>query len=345
MLPIGAHQWTRKLSFPDYLASIGFSTKLTLQDYLSAIALSTLVSLGLAKLLQKWLFTRLTESIKTEYTKELQVHKRRQDELLADYKQTQDEKLQEHKRTQDARLAEQRGAIEAQLKQIEHVNEVGRLRTSLFFEHQQKAFQTILTETARTIDLWSEQYDREMYIYGSVPAGRLELLSELIRNNQLFIDPDCALALQMLQQVYRQSRPFDDGGGGPAIERDGRKQYDDAEYLQPRIASLFQKKIGVQYDRNAVSEVILFGIIRFLQEYKRGCTDEWFTHIVSENLDAEDSIAFARDNWRDFYSYLLSLRTSLFAEGWMSYAPYKRLDRLLGSIKELQAEQRPGTDK
>lgn len=278
---------------------------------LSVPVFSALVSLGGVWLARTWLFARLSESIKHEYATALQQHKR-----------VQDQELQDHK-----------GLLETKLQVIRHENEVGQLRTSLFFDHQREAFQAILNETATAIELWWQQYDLETCLVGPVPEECYRAVQVLIRKNQLFLDSDCTLALDILMKVYRRSMPFDDGGGGPPYMPDGRKQIDDAEYLQPRIASVFQMKIGVPHTENAFADIALFGVVRFLQSYRLGQGEPWSEHLVLDALDAEDAVAFAREHLSEMLGYLNTLLGTLREEGWMSNARYTQLKRLVKAIQ------------
>ena len=274
---------------------------------------SAFISLGGIWLARTWITTRLTEAIKSEYTT----------------------KLQEHKRQQEEALQTQKNVLDAKLQAIRHENEVGQLRTSLFFDHQRDAFQAILTETSAAIQDWWGQYDQDTSIAGAVPSHRRHSVEVLIRSNSLFLDPECIFVLDILLQVYRSSMPFNDGGG-PVNRPDGRKQLDDAEYLQPRIAAVFQRKIGVMHSQTALADIALFGISRFLQAYGYGADQDWAECFMHHSVDAEDAVAFAQENWEVLSVYLTSLQSRLRTEGWTAHQKYSRLTLLLQATNKLE---------
>ena len=86
-------------------------------------------------------------------------------------------------------------------------------------------------------------------ILPQVPFDQIKELEKLIREHQLFLDPDCSAALEIITDAYWNSRDFDDGSGAPPLRRDPEQRLNDVEYLQPKVAALFQKKIGVPYDK------------------------------------------------------------------------------------------------
>ncbi|MFZ6761010.1 hypothetical protein ACO0K9_27715 [Undibacterium sp. Ji50W] len=290
-----------------------------------------------------WTISRLKEAIKHEYAislqehrtgqeKELQIFKAANDTLLQEHKREQDRLILDHRATQDRQLQQQRDEFETKLHMMKHENEVGQLRTSLFFKHQQEAFQAILIETAFAISCWGRKYDPVTCIWGRIPESNYEKIESTIRNYQLFLDPDCKLALDILINVYQNSFPFDDGHG--EIAKDGRKPLSDAEYLQPRLAALFQMKIGVPYEKEAFLEIALLGIVRLLSQHFQTSNDLSLKMLSHKFLDTEDSVALAKEQFVELNTDLQTLLDTLRSDGWASNKKYTQLKKLLGVIRK-----------
>ena len=193
-----------------------------------------LAGAAIAWLLRGWISERLKQSIEHEYS---------------------------------AKLENLKNELNAKLETIKHGYEVHQLRTSLFFDHQRTAFAEILAKVAEVNQEWWSGYEPDIGLTEPVPSAPYRDLKALYFKHQLFLDSDSIMAMELLFDIYRESFPFDDGSGNEPIARDPRGPYDNAEYLQPRLAALFQQKIGVAADRRAVRQLALLGSVRILNRY------------------------------------------------------------------------------
>jgi len=192
---------------------------------------------------RKWLSARLEGSIDLVYSQKLATHESKLET-----------KLESHK-----------NALAVELQSMRHEYEIRQLRTSLFFKHQQSAFSQILSKIAETNQHWfKDSYEPSEQTMGAVPSGLRTELTNLYFKHQLFLDHECRVAMELLFELYRNSLPFDDGNGGEPEERDGYECWVAAGYLLPRLATVFQSKIGLSRDSAALREIVLLGSIRII---------------------------------------------------------------------------------
>lgn len=164
-----------------------------------------------------------------------------------------------------AKLEGLKNELNAKLESLKHSYEISQLRTSLFFDHQRTAFAEILAKVAEVNQKWWNGYDPEVGLTEPVPSAPYRELQGLYIKHQLFLDQDSIMALELLFEIYRESFPI--GDGEELHHRDPRGPYDRAEYVQPRLAALFQKKIGVASDARGVRQLALLGSIGILNRY------------------------------------------------------------------------------
>lgn len=257
---------------------------------------------ALVWLLRNWMSERIRQSISHEYTQKLENHK---------------------------------NELELRVQSIRHEFETHQLRTSLFFDHQRSAFAELLSKIAEVNSVWwSEGYEGDIGLIHPVPSALFRELRDLYYKHQLFLDAECIMAMELLFDVYRDSLPFDDGSGSGPRARDVRGPYDNAEYLQPRIASLFQAKIGVSTDRRPARQIALLESIRILNRYHFSgiqlpvggplrLDDDRAAEAV---MKAERHIDLLLRNLRGFHSYLQT-ETGFFHEAESSLA------RVLGVLE------------
>jgi len=186
-------------------------------------------------LLRNWMSERLRQSISHEYSQKLESHK---------------------------------NELALRVQSMRHDFEIHQLRSSLFFDYQRSAFAELLSKIAEVnSEWWRQGYEDEIGLIQPVPSDLFRELRNLYYKHQLFLDAECIMAMELLFDVYRDSFPFDDGSGNGPYARDVRGPYDNAEYLQPRIAALFQGKIGVSSDRRPARQIALLEAIRLLNRY------------------------------------------------------------------------------
>lgn len=269
-----------------------------------AILISAATSSATLWLGKEWLSTRLKASISHEYS----------------------EQLQEHKKELDVELKQQQSVLDGKLQEVRLQHEVIQTRTTLFFEHQVTAFGKLLEQLSWTIETWQRSRQQESGYLPPAPSEGVTSVARLIREHQLFLDPDCQAALDIVTDAYRHSLNYNDGSGSPSYPQDTEARLEDIEYLQPRIASLFQKKIGVDYDHRAPRQIGLVGVIR-LPAARRVNTDQWplIRHIVSAN--PEDAVGLAEENFGQIEDFLESLGLTI-----GSYSEHLKLKRYMKLI-------------
>jgi hypothetical protein len=228
-----------------------------------------------------------------------------------------------------AKLENLKNELNAKLAEVKHAYEVHQLRTSLFFDHQRTAFAEILAKVAEVNrEWWNKGYEPGVGLIKSVPSEHYSELKRLYFKHQLFLDTDSIMALELLFEIYQDSFPFDNGEG--PIRRDPQELYDNAEYLQPRLAALFQEKIGVGKDARAVRHLALLGGIRILNRYhfkdialpvKGALKLEAFDGAAEAVMRAERNVHELLEKLRSFQRYL-QMETAFFHEAEASLGRY-----------------------
>lgn len=185
-------------------------------------------------LLRGWISERLQQSIRHEYSQKLENHK---------------------------------AELNTRIQAIQHENQIQQLRTSLFFDHQRNAFASLLAKIAEVNQEWIEkEYIEEEGLTGPVPYEAYKDLRATFHKHQLFFDSGCLAAIELILSCYSDSFSFDDGSG-QIHARDVRAAYDAVQFLQPRLAELFQNRIGVSPSLRAEREIALLGSIRILNNH------------------------------------------------------------------------------
>lgn len=165
-----------------------------------------------------------------------------------------------------AKLENLKNELNGKLEAVKHTYEVHQLRTSLFFDHQREAFAEILAKIAEVNrEWWDKGFEPDIGLTIPVPSIPHQQLKDLYFKHQLFLDSDSIMAMELLFDIYQDSFPVHNGED--VYNRDPREPYDMAEYLQPRLAALFQQKIGVAKDVRAVRQLALLGAVRILNHY------------------------------------------------------------------------------
>lgn len=186
-------------------------------------------------LLRGWITERLKQSIAHEYSAKLQAHKTE---------------------------------LDLKVQALRHEYEVNQLRTSLFFDYQRAAFAELLEKISDVNEQWwSQGYEEDIGLSTPVPSDSYHELIRLYHKHQLFLDAECVMAMELLFGCYRESFPYDDGSGGPLHYRDVREAFDNVKYVQPRLTSLFQQKLGIATNAQPMTQLALLGAIRILNRY------------------------------------------------------------------------------
>ena len=269
-----------------------------LQFIVSQILPGAAAGAALAWLARNWISERLRQSISHEYSQKLETHK---------------------------------NDLEIRVQSLRHAFEVHQLRTSLFFDHQRSAFAELLSKIAQVNDEWWKiGYEDDVGLIEPVPSALFRELRDLYYKHQLFLDTESVMAMELLFEFYRDSFPFDDGCGNGAQSRDPREPYNNAEYLQPRIAALFQSKIGVSSERRSARQIALLGSIRIMNHYHFSDIQlpvsgplklENPERAAEAVMKAERHFDILLPNLRKFHKYLLN-ETGFFHEAELSLGRY-----------------------
>jgi hypothetical protein len=204
-------------------------------DTISSIFSGGLAGALLVWLLRGWISERLQQSIRHEYSQKLENHK---------------------------------AELNTRIQGIQHDYELQQLRTSLFFDHQRNAFASILEKISEVNQTWiDKEVDQYDGLTGPVPYDSYRSLYATFFKHQLFFDRSCLAAIDLILECYRDSLPYDDGSG-QLHSRDVSAAYDYVQYLQPRLAELFQNRIGVSTLNRAEREIALLGGIRILNKHR-----------------------------------------------------------------------------
>jgi hypothetical protein len=203
-------------------------------EYLISILSGGLSGAVLVWLAKGWISERLKQSIQHEYAEKLESYK-----------------------------TELNSKVEA----IKHENQVSQLRTSLFFDHQRDAFAALITKMAQINEKWVSQYDPGVGLYEPVPSNGRREFEELFYQHQLFLDEECLIALSLVKDAYNRSLPFDDGSGAPPHQNETSQHVSYIEYLQPRIASVFRSKIGVESEPQHLMDIAVLSAIELVNGY------------------------------------------------------------------------------
>ena len=260
-------------------------------------------------LLRGWISERLQQSIRHEYSHKLETHK---------------------------------AELNTRIQAIQHENQLQQLRTSLFFDHQRNAFAGILAKIAEVNQTWvDKEFDRDEGLTGPVPYEAYKQLRAAYYQHQLFLDASCIAAMELVFDCYSDSFPIDNGSGGPPQSRDVDAAYEAIQYLQPRLAELFQSRIGVTVSGQAERDIALLGAIRLVNRY----------HFTEIELPAKgslkltyrdrpaDAVSKAEDNLDELVSKLRQFQEYLRRDGGVFHEAAMKTTRYLGMLTTAQAEE------
>lgn len=263
--------------------------------------------------LKDWISVRLKQSIQYEYS----------------------EKLESYKTD-----------LNSKVEAIRHDYQVSKLRTSLFFDHQRNAFAALITKIAQLNEEWMKDYEPDVGLNVPVPSEGYRELKHLLYQHQLFLDDECNMAMSLVMDAYSGSFPVDRGDGTPPHQNDSLSKVNELEYLQPRIASIFRNKIGVQSDSGHLRELAILSAIKLVNGY------HFLTigippsgNLSSKKLeDAADMVALGESNFDELLELLTTFDAYLSEDGsWLHdvQLKVKQCLKILRAIhrKSLETEQ------
>jgi len=277
-------------------------------EYLLSILSGGFSGAVLVWLAQGWISERLKQSIKHEYAEKLESYK-----------------------------TELNSKVEA----IKHENQVSQLRTSLFFDHQRDAFATLITKMAQINKEWVSHYDPEEGLDEPVPANGRREFEELFYHHQLFLDEECLMALSLVKDAYIRSLPFDDGSGAPPHQNESSQHVSFIEYLQPRIASVFRSKIGVDSDPQHLMDIAVLSAIELVNGYHffdMGIPPEG--NLSTRRIkDASDKVKVGLDNIDELITLLRSFDEYLSRDGGWTHEAQLKVKQTLNVLDKCLTNQ------
>lgn len=263
-------------------------------EYMLSILSGGLSGAALVFLLKSWISERLKESIRYEYS----------------------EKLENYKTE-----------LNAKVEAMRHEYQVSQLRTSLFFDHQRNAYASIITKIAEINQEWMKNFDPDDGgLFEPVPSEGYRDLRRLINEHQLFLDDECSMVMELVMDTYRSSFPYDDRSGAPPHQNDSSPKISFIEYLQPRIASIFKSKIGVESNGDHIKEVAILTAMKLINGYHFldiGIPPKG--NLSTRKIEnAADMVAAGKNNYQDLLSLLAEFENYLSRDGgWIHEAQLK----------------------
>lgn len=168
-----------------------------------------------------------------------------------------------------------------------------------------------------------------------MPYDAYQELRKVYYEHQLFLDSSCLAALELVFECYNDSFPLHDGTGGPPIQRDVESAHAGVEYLQSRIAELFQRKIGVSENALAMREVALFGAIKLLNRYHLSEIQLPVNGVLTLATGdrAADAVAKAQEHVDELMSKLRELHDYLGRKHGVFHEARTKASRYLGMLE------------
>ena len=212
-----------------------------METIISSIFSGAIGGVFLTWLVRNWITERLKESIKHEYAQKLEIHK---------------------------------AELNSKLQSIIHDKQLYNLRTSLFFDHQRKAFAELSSQLAKTIDIWfNETFDPEESFMEPVPYKEYQIFKNLFYEHQLFFDSECQISIKLALQAMEDSFPYKDTKYGPEEKKECYEVYERLGYIQERMIEIFQEKIGISSALTAKRDLAFLTLIRLLNENRHNISE------------------------------------------------------------------------
>jgi len=213
----------------------------------------------------------------------------------------------------DKQLEELKSELTSRIEGIRHEYQLTQLQTSLLFEYKRTALGELMGRIAEVKREWfNSTHEPYEGITGPVPNEQYRKLLDTYYQHLLFLDRDCLAAMDLVFDALRDSMPFDDGAG-KLHPRDCDAAYNRLEYLQPRIAEVFQEKLGFSGRRRGKEQLALLGSILLLNHYHFsdiGLPVKGSLKIKSQDWPA-DAVAKAEENKEELLHKLREFRDYL----------------------------------
>ncbi|MCD9462121.1 hypothetical protein CJF25_03775 [Photobacterium phosphoreum] len=277
-------------------------------EYVFSILSGGVSGAALVWLAKGWISERLKQSIQHEYAEKLESYKTE---------------------------------LNSKIEGIRHENQVSQLRTSLFFEHQRDAFAALITKIAQINIEWMAYYDPNDGLYEPVPSSGQREFESLLSQHQLFLDEECLIALSLVRGAYFRSLPYDDRSGEPPHQNDSRQYVSYIEYLQPRLASIFRGKIGVESDPQHLIDIVVLSAIELVNSYSFLSVETPLKGILStQNINnAANKVAIGLENADDLVESLRSFDEYLSRDGGWIHEAQLKVKQTLNILEKILPNQ------
>ena len=146
-------------------------------------------------------------------------------------------------------------------------------------------------------------------------------------------------------EYYRDSFPLHDGYGPPR-PRDVDAAHDGVEYLQPRIADLFQEKIGVSKGSLAERKIALLGAIKLLNRYQFAEVElpvKGTLELTNRDSPA-DAVSKAEEHFDELLSKLRQFQAYLRRDGGFFHEAAMKTTRYLTILQPPEAAEINGKE-
>lgn len=234
----------------------------------------------------------------------------------------------------DKQLEELKSELTSRIEGIRHQHQLSQLETSLLFEHKRTALGRLIGAIAEVKREWHKSA-HEPYegITGPVPNEQYVKLLDTYYQHFLFLDSDCLAAMDLVFDALRDSMPVEDGAGN-LRPRDCDAAYNRLEYLLPRIAEVFQQKLGFSRNQRGKRELALLGSMLLLNQYHFpdiGLPVKGSLKIQSRDWPA-DAVAKAEENVEELLHKLREVRDYLRKRRGVFHDAMASISRYLGIL-------------
>lgn len=279
-------------------------------EYVLSIFSGGISGAVLVFLLKGWISERLKQSIQYEYSEKLESYKTE---------------------------------LNAKVEAMRHENQVSQLRTSLFFDHQRNAYASVITKIAEINHEWMSNFDPDDGgLFEPVPYEGYKGLRRLLNEHQLFLDDECLMAMELTMDIYSSSFPYNDRSDAPPYQGNSLPKVSFIEYLQPRIASIFKSKIGVDSNSDHLKEVAILTAVKLVNNYH-------FPDIgippkgnlsTKKTEDAADMVTAGKNNYQELMSLLTQFDEYLSRDGGWIHEAQLKVKQCLRILEKMPNNQR-----
>lgn len=153
------------------------------------------------------------------------------------------------------------------LEKIKFDNELAKVRTSFFLDHQRLSYASILELISEIFDEWAKGMDYENDNFVSAPRDSYSKLQKMYYKTNLYLDEECALLIVLLQEAIIHSMPYDVNDEKVLDQDRCRAAFDRFQFFFERGVFLFREKIGLNSTANSMNDIAILGGIILINRY------------------------------------------------------------------------------